>query len=238
MNIFDNMFGTKRDWHIPASILLGSLIIAISIIFGARKITDGVFWGGVSRTGDVKNGEQVGTKVAVEKRADAPKMGNGKVVVEIFSDFQCPFCQKFVNEAYAQIKSKYIETNKITFVFRHFPLNSIHKNAQKAGEGAECANRQGKFSVYHDTLFAKMKPDGTGLNISDLKRYALDLGLDTAKFNKCLDGGEATGAVNQDLEAGRKAGVSGTPTIFINGEGLVGAQPFAIFEEAINRNLK
>lgn len=237
MNIFENLFGVKRDWHIPASILLGSLIIAVSIIFGARKITDGVFWGGssITREAEAPNNN---AKVAVDKRVDAPKIGNGKVEMIVFSDFQCPFCQKFVKESYATLKSKYIDTNKITFIFRHFPLNNIHRNAQKAGEGAECANRQGRFSDYHDVLFAKMKPDGAGLNVNELKQYALELGLDTVKFNKCLDGGEATEVVNQDLEAGRKIGISGTPTIFINGERLVGAQPLSVFEEAINKNLK
>lgn len=212
------------------SILLGSVIISAAIIFsGAPR--SGVANSAVAQD---KAAPQI---VKVDARADAPKQGNGKVVIEVFSDFQCPFCQSFVQNAYKDIKVKYIDTGKATMVFRHNPL-SFHVNAQKAAEASECASRQGRFWPYHDLLFANMKSDGAGLDTASLKSYATQLALDTAAFNRCLDGGEATAAVKADLAAGQKAGVSGTPTIFINGEKIVGAQPFTNFETIIGEALK
>lgn len=177
--------------------------------------------------------------VNVPQRADAPVLGNknAKVSVEEFSDFQCPFCQRFFKDTFGQIKSKYIDTGKVKFVFRHYPL-PFHQNAQKAAEAGECASRQGKFWPYHDVLFAKGQADGAGLAVADLKKYAADLGLNAAQFNSCLDGGQTAEIVKKDTADGSASGVSGTPTVFINGKKIVGAQPTANFEQAIEEALK
>ncbi|MEK7642521.1 MAG: DsbA family protein [Patescibacteria group bacterium] len=235
MSILDKLFNEEKDWSIPASILLGSIIIAISISVGANKIAGG----SPLAKGAVVQGQQnlPAEKVDLEDRLYAPSIGKGKVEVVEFTDFQCPFCQKFFEETYTSIKAKYIDTGKVKFIVRHFPL-SFHKNAQKASEAAECAHRQGRFFPYHDILFSKGQSDGAGLDIVDLKKYASDLGLDTAKFNKCLDNGEAEAAVKQDFDAGNKAGVSGTPTFFINGKRVVGALPLADFEKELETALK
>ena len=222
----------KKDLLVPGSILLGAVIIAVSICWSVAKISPDSVAAANLNQGLVP---VPGQKILVDTRKDAPKLGNGKIEIIEFTDFQCPFCQQFFNQTYSQIKSKYINTGKAVLTIRHFPLVQLHKNAQKASEAAECANRQGKFFPYHDLLFAKMQPDGTGLNIADLKRYALDLGLDTTRFNQCLDKGETASAVKADLEAGQKAGVTGTPTFFINGEKVVGALPFAAFETVIEK---
>lgn len=228
----------KKDLLMPGSILLGSIIIAGSIYFGVNMLTSGSLDLAKGGSNPQQQVAPTGGKVSIDKRNDAPKLGNGKVEVVEFSDFQCPYCQQFVRDAYAQIKSKYIDTGKITFVFRHFPLTQIHPFAQKTAEAAECANRQGKFSSYHDLVFVNAKPDGVGLGIANLKQYAITIGLDTVRFNQCLDGSEAASAVKTDLDAGGKAGVTGTPTFFINGEKLVGAQPFSAFQTAIDKALK
>jgi protein-disulfide isomerase len=161
-----------------------------------------------------------------------------------FSDFQCPFCAKFFKETYSQIKSKYIDTGKVKLVFRHYPL-PMHQNAQKAAEAAECANRQGKFFEYHDLLFENSQSDGSGLAMEDLKKYADQLGLNKGtlgfgkdKFNQCLDRGEAAETVKKDVSDAQSAGISGTPSFFVNGKKIVGAQPFANFEQAIEEALK
>jgi len=188
------------------------------------------------KTGDAQIGGNEENKLT--ERRGAPSIGSGKLEIVEFSDFQCPFCQRFFNEAYKEIKSKYIDTGKAKLVFRHFPLSSFHVNAQKAAEAAECANKQNKFPEYHDVLFEKGQADGTGLAVFDLKQYAKDLGLNTAKFNSCLDNGETADIVKKDIEDGGKAGVTGTPTIFINGEKIVGAQPYSNFEQKIEAALK
>ena len=169
---------------------------------------------------------------------DDPALGNknAKVTIIEFSDFQCPFCKRFHDATWTQLKSTYIDSGKVYFVYRDFPL-SFHQNAEKAAEAANCANEQGKFWEYHDIIFKNSQGDGTGLADADLKKYATDLSLDTAKFNTCLDTGKYKAEVSKDQADGSAAGVSGTPSFFINGIQLVGAQPFAAFQQTIDAEL-
>lgn len=154
------------------------------------------------------------------------------VTIVEFSDFECPFCARFVKETLPKIEENYIKTGKVKFVFRDFPL-PFHPNAQKAHEAAECAREQGKFWEYHDILFKNTQ----ALSVSDLKNYANELGLDTIKFNECLDSGRKTEEVEKDLQDGQNYGVQGTPTFFINGIQIVGAQPYSVFEQIIEQEL-
>lgn len=164
--------------------------------------------------------------------------GNSDAVVTIveFSDFQCTFCKRFYDNALGQIRSTYIDTGKVKFVYRDFPLG-FHQNAQIAAEAAECAGEQGKFWEYHDKIFDNSQSDGTGLYKDDLKQYAAELGLDAAAFNTCIDSGKYTQEVNDDFNDGSAAGVDGTPTFFINGTKIVGAQPFSNFQQIIDAEL-
>ncbi len=216
----------------PVAVLIGSALIAASVLFS----------GGFS-TGTAKQVAQTDPTqtappkpVEVRERADAPVIGdvNAPVTLIEFSDFQCPFCQRFFQESYPTLKSKYVDTGKVKVVFRHFPL-PFHQNAQKAAEAAECASRQGKFTEYHDVLFTKANSDGAGLAIADLKTYAKQLNLDAAKFNQCLDNAEAATTVSGDLADGQAAGVNGTPTFVLNGQLIVGAQPLAVFDQALGQ---
>jgi protein-disulfide isomerase len=224
----------KKDLLIPSSILIGALLVSASIFLSSGGSLIARAKSVIAETGDnlAPSGE-----VKLTERKDAPTEGKGKVEIVEFSDFQCPFCKRFFDETYSQLKSKYIDTGKVKLTFRHYPL-PFHQNAQKSAEAAECANNQGKFFPYHDVLFTKGQGDGTGLAIADLKQYASDLGLNTGKFNSCLDNGDTAEIVKKDFEAGGKSGVSGTPTFFINGEKIVGAQPFSAFETAIEKALK
>ena len=165
---------------------------------------------------------------------DDPVIGdkNAKVTIIEFSDFECPFCGKFYDDAYKQINEQYIKTGKVKIVFRDFPL-SFHPNAHNAAEAAECADEQGKFLEMHDKIFENQK----ALTKDDLKKYAKDLGLDQSKFDSCLDTGKYKQEVDKDLEDGSKVGVSGTPSFFINGISLTGAQPFEAFKEIIDAEL-
>lgn len=238
MSIFKDSFDFKKDGLVPASIVIAAVIISGSIIVSANKLVK-VFTGPVptqdqNAQGAVAQGS--GTKTDIDGRRDAPTIGKGKVEIVEFSDFQCPFCKQFFTNAYRDILSKYIDTGKVKLVYRHYPL-SFHQNAQIAAEAAECANRQGKFKAYHDTLFTNSNSDGTGLASADLKKYARDLGLDTAKFNSCLDNGETRDVVASDMKAGQAAGVTGTPTFFINGIKVVGALPFSEFQKIIDQEL-
>lgn len=227
----------KKDILMPGSILIGAILISASILWGGSGAINARDAETVAQAGNAPQQQDNGEPVALTKRNDAPSKGGGKVEIVEFSDFQCPFCQRFYNDAYKQIKEKYVDTGKAKFVYRHFPL-SFHQNAQKAAEAAECANRQGKFWPYHDLLFDGFVSDGSNLEVADLKKYASDLGLDTSKFNSCLDNGETSATVKKDVDEATKAGVSGTPTIFINGKKIVGAQSFSAFEVIIENALK
>ena len=165
---------------------------------------------------------------------DDPKLGddNAKVSIVEFSDFECPFCGNFVRETFEDLKREYIDTGKVSFVFKNFPLNT-HKNAMIAALASECANEQGKFWEYHNKLFRSQK----SLEKKDLKEYAADLKLDTAKFNTCLDSEKYKDEVSKDIEEGTGLGVRGTPTFYINGRALSGALPLEEFENVINEEL-
>jgi len=163
---------------------------------------------------------------AVKGEEDAP------VTIVEFSDYECPFCTRFYTDTFGQLKTKYIDTGKVKFVYRDFPL-SFHQNAQKAAEAAECAGEQNKYYEMHNKLFE----DGVSGGVTAFKGYAEEIGLDTNEFNSCLDSGKMAAEVKKDFNDGAKFGVSGTPAFFINGKLLTGAQPIQAFEQMIEQEL-
>jgi protein-disulfide isomerase len=160
-----------------------------------------------------------------------PSKGPANAAVEMieFSDFQCPFCLHAfptVNQVLATYG------DRIHLVYRHYPLPN-HPNARPAAEASQCAAEQGKFWLYHDRLFG----DQSHLAEADLKQHAAQLGLDTARFNACVDSHKYKNDVDADVRAGNDAGVTGTPAFFINGRALSGAQPFEEFKRLIDEEL-
>jgi protein-disulfide isomerase len=162
---------------------------------------------------------------------------DAQVTLVEFADYQCPFCKRYFDQTEQQVIDQYVKTGKVRYSVRHFPL-SFHQNAQKASEAVECAGQQDKFWKMHKILFQNSQADGTGLNTPDLKKYAADIGLDAGTFNQCLDSGATTAIVQKDFQEGSAVGVSGTPSFFINGQQLVGAQPFSSFQQAIDAALQ
>lgn len=157
------------------------------------------------------------------------------ITIVEFSEYECPFCQRYVEDAYVQIWQKYAD--KIRYIFHDYPL-PFHKHAQKAAEAARCAGAQGKYWEMHDLLFKNRdtwvgKEDST----QDFNAYAQQLGLKKEEFAACLSSGKQARAVQTDFELGQSVGVQGTPTFFINGQKLVGAQPFEAFKEIIEAEL-
>jgi len=151
------------------------------------------------------------------------------VTIVEFSDFQCPFCSR-AEETIAKVMKEY--DGKVRLVYRDFPL-PFHPQAQKAAEAAQCAADQGKYWPMHEKLFASQQ----ALDPSALKGYAKELGLDEAKFGKCLDSGEKAKMIEASKQAGEKVGVTGTPAFFVNGYQLTGAQPFEEFKTIIDGEL-
>jgi protein-disulfide isomerase len=157
------------------------------------------------------------------------------VTIVEYSDFQCPFCGRYVAETYPQIVENYVEAGQVRYVFRHFPLLSIHPEAQKAAEAAECAGEQGQFWEMHDALFeAQEQWSGNPSAVDQFKQLAGELELDQAQFDACLDGGDYADKVATDMQEGIAQGVTGTPAFRINGIPLSGAQPLAAFQQIID----
>lgn len=162
----------------------------------------------------------------------APSKGPGTAPVTIvkFEDFQCPFCKQS-QATQAQLLSQY--STKIRLVHRDFPIDSIHPLARKAHEAARCANEQGKFWPYHDLLYT----NAPKASVEDLKAYAKEAGLAMPAFEQCLTSGKYKTLIQKDIDEGSRLGVNGTPTFFINGRVLSGAQPLATFAGIIDDEL-
>lgn len=164
--------------------------------------------------------------------AGSPSRGpaNAPVTIVEFADFECPFCGAFY-PTLKQVEKNYAD--KVRLVYRQFPLTTIHPNAQKAAEASLCANEQRRFWDFYDALFS----DQSRLDVSSLKQRAQALGLNVSAFNTCLDSGSQAAAVQKDSDEGRKIGVNGTPTVFINGR-LLGGRSYADVQEVIEDELQ
>ncbi|MBJ18595.1 MAG: thioredoxin domain-containing protein [bacterium] len=159
---------------------------------------------------------------------DAPIKGGDDAIVTIveWSDFQCPFCNR-VTPTLAQIEKEY--GDKVRFAFKHMPL-SIHAQAPRAHAAAEASHRQGKFWEMHDRIFANQRD----LSVATLDRYAREIGLDMEQYAQDVEATEVKQRIDQDMQQATKLGVTGTPSFFINGRFLSGAQPFPNFKRVID----
>jgi protein-disulfide isomerase len=168
------------------------------------------------------------------KIGDAPFFGgeNAKVEVVEFSDFQCPFCSKAAG-ILKDLKKKY--GKKIKIAFKQYPL-PFHSQAKTAAIAALCANEQKTdyFWKLHDAMFA----DQSKLSVEALKATAQKIGLDSKKFDSCLDSKKFLAKVESDIKEGQAIGVKSTPTFFVNGQQIQGAQPISVFSEIIDAELK
>lgn len=174
---------------------------------------------------------------------DAPYKGldNAPLTLIEFSDYECPFCSRHFRQTLPRIEKDYIDTGKVKYVFLNFPIEAIHPKALKAAEAANCSGKQGKYWEMHDLLFTNQK----ALTPKDLLQYAQRLDLDIENFQQCLGSGKQAERIRAEISAGRKAGISGTPTFFL---GLTepdsskvkvlkvikGAHPYTTFKSAID----
>lgn len=157
---------------------------------------------------------------------------NAPVVIQEFSDFQCPFCGQFTLGTGQQIIEKYGETDQVRFEFNHYAF--LGPESIRAAEAAECANEQGAFWDYHDALFLNQNGENQGaFTDRSLKSYAALIGLDEQAFNSCLDSGRYQENVEASFARGAELGVQSTPSFIINGELVAGALPFDQFDRLI-----
>ena len=223
------------------------LILLVPLAFGIGLLAGYLVWGrGPTVTAAAvnpqvaQNSDQVAAPAATQevKRYpvpvdDDPVLGpeNAPITIIEFSDYQCPYCKQWHEQVYHKLLETY--PDQVRFVYRDFPLSSIHPQAQSAAEAADCANEQGVYWDYHDKLFSGQY----GLSTEAYQKYAADLNLDTTQFDQCLTERRYQNEVDADLQYASNLGVNSTPTFFINGIPLVGAQPFEVFQYVIDKEL-
>lgn len=178
--------------------------------------------------------------VSVEETLAA--LGNGPtlgptvapVTIVEFSDFQCSFCKRFWADTLPRLKENHIKKGQVRFMYRQFAI--LGKHSIEAAKGAECAREQGKFWEYHDKLFSNQ--GGLAFTKAKLKRYAQELGLEMRPFSRCLDSDTYVKKIEGETAVAAFLGARGTPTFFVNGRLLAGAQPFEIFQNVIEDELR
>ncbi|OIP58281.1 MAG: disulfide bond formation protein DsbA [Candidatus Levybacteria bacterium CG_4_10_14_0_2_um_filter_36_16] len=226
---------------IVASFLLGYLVARVQLLEKASKTAQIQ-----APTAQAPQNGQPQAPVGKVKVANGKLPVNGKESAKItiveFSDFQCPFCGRFYTDTLPQIRKDYIDTGKVKLYYRHFPLD-FHPAALPTAIASECANEQNKFWEFHDKVFNEQDKISVQNQTQDqikeqLKTWGQELGLNTSQFDSCLDSEKYKNNVTTDTADGKTAGTSGTPTFYINGTQLVGAQPFSAFKTAIDKELQ
>lgn len=229
-----------KEFATPLSILISGILISTSILLHGQSLPSFPNVQGAKTEQNTQGGTPPETRVIVSVDDD-PFIGdkNAKVTIIEFSDFQCPFCRSFFEDTFTKLKNDYIDTGKVKLVYRDYPL-PFHPNALSAAEAAECANEQGKFWEFHDTLFGSQS-DWVNLSTENVKtkylNYAANLGLNVNNFSICLNNETYKDEIQKDTADGSKAGVNGTPSFYINGKQIVGAQPYDVFKTAIDAEL-
>ena len=215
---------------------LYAMIIPLAFVTGLAA--GYVFWGRPGDSPAVSNETVAAAPVPLEPGEmrfeidldDDPALGPADAPITIveFSDFNCPYCKRFHAETFPSLLATY--PDQIHFVYRDFPV----VGGFEAAQAAECANLQGGFWPFHDLLLSGEQP---ALNSDAYSAYAGELGLDAQALLDCVESGQFTAEVEADARYASGLGVTGTPTFFINGIPLVGAQPLQAFQQVIDREL-
>jgi protein-disulfide isomerase len=165
---------------------------------------------------------------------DDPSWGpaNAKVTVVEFADFECPYCRQWYASVYDRLYQTY--GDKVRFVYRDYPLTSLHANAMPAAVAADCAGAQGRYWDYFRLLYG----DPRGLGNSQYLQYAQETGLNVSQFSSCISSNKYDNEIQLDIQDGERLGVNGVPAFFVNAQLISGMQPFETFQQAIERELK
>jgi protein-disulfide isomerase len=172
--------------------------------------------------------------VRLRPAAGAPALGppEARVVMTVFSEFECGYCKEFAQTILPRLRKDYVETGKLKIIFRDLPLE-MHTKAQAAAEAAACAHEQGRFWAMHDYLFANQQH----LAAPTYRAWAGANGLDTLRYGQCLRRHPYRPAIAANVEAARAVGIQGTPAIVINNQLTMGIRPYEYFARAIDREL-
>ncbi len=224
------------------------LLLIVPLVFAMGIGTGWAIWGinpaqaaaaeSPAQQSAVTNPQQAAPSQQNIVRYDVPEDGDpaigrpdAPITIIEFSDYQCPFCKRWHDEVYLRILADY--PDQVRIVYRDFPLASIHPDATSAAEAAECANEQNKYWEYHSALFG----GEYGLGREAYLTYAANLGLDVPSFTTCIDERRYQDEVQADFDYAAQFGVRSTPTFFLNGIALIGAQPYEVFKQIIDEEL-
>ncbi len=243
--------------------LLGSLIISGAILLAGNAVGDKLAaTTGAAVLGQTGTNPDAGTQpsqtaptapAATQKMADLIKdsagvigNANAPVVIVEFSDYQCPFCRSWAENVKGSLQTDYIDTGKVKLAYKDFPL-SFHPMAPTYATAARCAGEQNKYWEMHDKIYSEQAKFGSGtvstVTKDNIKTWAADLGLNATAFNTCLDSDKFSAQIQTNMREGSRVGVSGTPSFFIGkaggtGQLIVGAQPYTVFQAAIDAALQ
>ncbi|MFH1200368.1 MAG: thioredoxin domain-containing protein [Candidatus Micrarchaeota archaeon] len=183
---------------------------------------------------------QPGGKISLAGAA-AKGSDQAKVYLVEYSDFQCPFCGRHVTQTEGDIVKNYVDTGKVRLLFKEFPLDQIHPNARPAANAFECARDQNETAAW--ALHAKMFVNQETLSGANLKAWAKEAGLDSAKFDPCLNSSAKNSVIDAQQAEGSANGISGTPGFLITDaagnvlDRISGAYPFAAFQQKLDAAL-
>ena len=225
----------QKDYFLPASVLIAGVLIAGAVIY-----TNGSKSGNPTAAIDNTN-QTPSAEVSLALNSEDVILGDPKAPVTLieYGDFQCPFCGRFYSQTENLIKEQYVRTGKVKFVYRHFAF--LGPESLEAANAVECAKDQGKFWEFHDALYSAEIKDGEehngNLNAALFNSLANQLGMNAVSFSACLASNKYADKVQGDYNNALAAGVRSTPTIFINGQKIEGAVPFANFKAIIDNLL-
>ena len=242
----------------PTSILVGSILIAISILISGGAVQIKGFnaaktGGTTAPTASIAPAAAAGAAEptsATVSMDDDPVLGDpdAPVTVVEFSDYECPFFKRHYDQTYAQLKTNYIDTGKVKLVFRDLPLSFHDPLDTKQAIAANCAIEQGNDETYfkmHGEIFKTTTSNGSGMTMDQLYGLAGTIGIDQAAFKTCIDTDKYKDEVAKDLADAGAAGASGTPSFVIGKSGdevsgklIVGAQPYSAFQAEIDALLQ
>jgi protein-disulfide isomerase len=247
MTVVEESPKAKRDRFLPITILVAAVLIAGAVVFSSLYHSGGA---GADATNPLAAqppaAPSVNTAAIMKLGANDAVLGNDNAPVTLieYGDYQCPYCGQFFAQTEPSIISAYVNTGKVRMVFRNFAFLGAESTA--AAEAADCAQDQGKLWQYHDALYAAKVGDAEKGGAEDdgffnralFLQLAQKTGLDIPTFTSCMDSNKYASQVASDTQAASALGVNSTPTFFVNGTQILGAEPYATFEEVINAALK
>ncbi len=229
-----------KSWYsqpIIVTIFIAAWIIGMSILGAGYLISKEI----AKQSGVGGEGSGIGTNnqpidIQVPLYKSQQGSDDAKVTVIEFADFQCPFCGEWQRTIFPKLKSEYIDTGKVKFIF--WDLAFLGEESFKAAEAAVCAKDQGKFWEYHDELYNSQYGENQGaFSDPNLKKLAKDLQLDTDIFNKCFDARLYKSLIEESNSMSQQYGVTSTPTVMINGNPIEGVLPWENYKQIIETEL-